>query len=39
VLLIGGHDPRLTWIASHYQLAGPSPPFFCTSKDAPGARG
>jgi hypothetical protein len=42
VLLIGGHDPRLTWIASHCQHAGPGGGavglFFCTPKDAPAPR-
>ncbi len=38
VLLTGGHDPRLTWIAHHCQHAGPGGGtaglFFCTPKDA-----
>ncbi len=43
VLLIGGHDPRLAWIASHCQHAGPGGGavglFFCSPKDAPALRG
>jgi 4-amino-4-deoxy-L-arabinose transferase-like glycosyltransferase len=43
VLLLGNHDPRLTWIASHCQHAGPGGGavglFFCSPKDAPLARG
>ncbi len=42
VLSIAGHDPRLTWIASHCQHAGPGGGaiglFFCSPKDA-SARG
>jgi 4-amino-4-deoxy-L-arabinose transferase-like glycosyltransferase len=38
-LLIGGHDPRLTWIASHCQHLGPgggtSGLFICNPNDAP----
>jgi 4-amino-4-deoxy-L-arabinose transferase-like glycosyltransferase len=42
-LLLGNHDPRLTWIASHCQHVGPGGGaaglFICTPKDAPAARG
>jgi hypothetical protein len=38
-LLIGGHDPRLTWIASHCQHLGPgggtSGLFICKPNDVP----
>jgi 4-amino-4-deoxy-L-arabinose transferase-like glycosyltransferase len=41
-LLIGGHDPRLTWIASHCQHLGPgggtSGLFICAPNDALSAR-
>jgi 4-amino-4-deoxy-L-arabinose transferase-like glycosyltransferase len=42
-LLIGGHDPRLTWIATHCRHLGPGAGafglLFCTPNDAPAARG
>jgi 4-amino-4-deoxy-L-arabinose transferase-like glycosyltransferase len=43
VLLTGGHDARLTWIASHCRHLGPGGGavglFFCAPADAPAARG
>jgi 4-amino-4-deoxy-L-arabinose transferase-like glycosyltransferase len=43
VLLTGGHDPRLAWIASHCRHLGPGGGavglFFCAPSDAPAARG
>jgi hypothetical protein len=42
-LLLGGHDPRLTWIASHCSHLGPGGGtaglFICEPKDVPAARG
>jgi hypothetical protein len=42
-LLFGGHDPRLTWIASHCRHLGPGGGnvglFFCTPNDVPAANG
>jgi hypothetical protein len=41
-LLLGGHDPRLTWIASHCSHLGPGGGsvglFICEPKDVPAAR-
>jgi 4-amino-4-deoxy-L-arabinose transferase-like glycosyltransferase len=43
VLLTGGHDPRLTWIAHHCQHLGPGSGsvglFICRPADAPASRG
>ncbi len=42
-LLLGNHDPRLTWIATHCQHVGPGGGaaglFICSPKDAPAPRG
>jgi 4-amino-4-deoxy-L-arabinose transferase-like glycosyltransferase len=42
-LLIGGHDPRLTWIATHCRPLGPGGGavglFFCAPSDVPSLRG
>ena len=43
LLIGGGHDPRLSWIASHCRHVGPGGGtvglFICTPNDAPVARG
>ncbi len=42
LLIGGGHDPRLNWIASHCRhigQGGTAGLFLCTPNDAPAARG